>query len=99
MILNAIRIATLGAVCAFALAAHAQDGAQELTVEQVSPAEPFGEIEVTLTMLDPKTIAAWAGGLPEDRQAELRGRCKVMLDNPARYDIAGRVFCQTLVEG
>ena len=74
----------------------AQD-APALTVQDVSAAQPFGDIDVTLTMLDPRTISAWAAGLDEDKQAELRARCQVMVDNPRRYDIAPRTFCATLL--
>lgn len=80
----------------FAGAALAQSPG--MTVDQVDSNDPFGEIEVHLTMLDPKTIDAWSSGLDEERQAELRNRCLVMLDNPARYDIAARTFCSTLLD-
>ena len=50
-------------------------------------------------MLGSKTITTWAGGLPEEHQAELRGRCQVMPDNPIQYDIADPVFCRTLLDG
>jgi hypothetical protein len=78
-------------------AAMAQTAGATITRDQVDPRDPFGEIDVSLTMLDPRTIEAWAGGLDEERQAELRGRCQVMVENEARYDIAGRAFCRTLL--
>src|SRR3546814_20922112 len=71
--------------------------ASGMTLEQVDPSKPFGDIDVTLTMLDPRTIEAWAGGLKEDRQAELRDRCEFMLEHEARYDIAPRTICRKLL--
>jgi hypothetical protein len=74
-------------------------GAQELTVRDVDSFQPFGEIDVTLTMVDPRTITAWAGGLSPERQAELRARCEIIVENGMRYDIAHRTFCTTYLEG
>lgn len=73
--------------------------AQELTVRDVSSFLPFGEIDVTLTMVDPRTISAWASGLSPEQQAELRERCEIIVENATRYDIAHRTFCATYLEG
>ena len=89
-------IATLG-LAATLLAGGAMAQSQEMTLDQVDPSDPFGEIAVTRTMLDPRTIEAWAGGLDEESRAELQSRCEFMLANELRYDIADRSFCRTLL--
>ncbi len=87
---------TLAAVLVSALGVSAQAQTAGLSVRDVDSMRPFGDLDVTLTWADPRTVAAWMTNLSDAQQADVRARCDVMVANPDRYDVSYRVWCLAL---
>lgn len=67
----------------------------ELGVEDVSPDDPFGDIDVAAAQDD---IGGWAGTLDANQRLELTERCRVIGENGLGYDDAAQDFCTAYIQ-
>ncbi len=65
-----------------------------LTIENIDPADPFGEIEVDVAGGD---VAGMSQNMEEAQNAELKERCQLMIDNATPFTNEDLQFCITLL--
>jgi len=83
----------LVASAALLLASAAPSFAQ-MTVENVDPTDPFGEINVDIAGGD---VAGMTASMEEAQLSELNERCELMIGTPIPYTEEDLQFCITLL--
>lgn len=76
-------------------------GDMMFTPENVDPAQPFGELDVTTAGTTPEESQSFFEGLSPEQQTEVQGRCGVILSpvHQERYaEEAASVLCRNLLE-
>lgn len=81
-----------------------QNAMQEQTPEtrvwtraEVSPDNPFGDLDVNIEMVGEAEIPAFFNSLTPQQLAELQGRCGVLVQNEADYDEQAVTWCKLFV--
>jgi hypothetical protein len=67
------------------------------TVENITPAQPFGNVDISRAGTTTAQVRTWAQGRTPMERNELSGRCQVISDpaNSSRYPANAQEFCRT----